>query len=59
LTSFFGEIGDATVRAAFFENDFGGAVRVSGAPAETKTLLHGFEILSALLLWISLGCLHT
>jgi hypothetical protein len=25
---------------------------------KTKTLLHGVEILSALLVWMNLGCLH-
>jgi hypothetical protein len=25
---------------------------------KTKTLLHGIEILSALLVWMNLGCLH-
>jgi len=47
------------VRVAFLRERFRrGGSRVRNTRWKTKTLLHGVEIPSALLVWISLGCLH-
>jgi hypothetical protein len=47
------------VRAAFLRERFRrGGSRVRNTRWKTKTLLHGVEILSALLVWMNPGCLH-